>query len=148
MYPCLRAWLPSPPQLVANITLPCSSLTWPLPFVTDSLCTALPSAPQLVANVPVFKQAEGEQPLMLLPGRPPLVLALDQPLSATGAVKDGQKQVGLGEGGRGRSRARRGVGGAQAGGGEGGSVCGRTALVQDIEQPCILQLLAAVALYC
>lgn len=45
-------------------------------------------------NTPLFKAAEGEAPLMLLPGRPPSRLPLDQPLVATGAVKPGQKQVG------------------------------------------------------
>ncbi len=49
--------------------------------------------PQLVQNTPQFRAAEGETPLVLLPGRPPARLSLDAPLSATGAVKDGQKQV-------------------------------------------------------
>lgn len=44
-------------------------------------------------KVPLFKAAEGERPLLLLPGRPPQPLALDQPLAATGAVREGQKQV-------------------------------------------------------
>ena len=48
---------------------------------------------QLVQNTPQFRAAEGETPLVLLPGRPPARLSLDAPLSATGAVKDGQKQV-------------------------------------------------------
>jgi len=50
-------------------------------------------SPQLVQNTPQFRAAEGETPLVLLPGRPPARLSLDAPLSATGAVKDGQKQV-------------------------------------------------------
>lgn len=45
-------------------------------------------------NIALFKQAEKQRPLLLVPGRPPLALPLDQPLMATGAVKQGQKQVG------------------------------------------------------
>ncbi len=45
-------------------------------------------------NIALFKQAEKQRPIMLVPGRPPLALPLDQPLMATGAVKQGQKQVG------------------------------------------------------
>ena len=53
-----------------------------------------PSSPQqLVDKVPLFKAAEGERPLLLLPGRPPQALPPDQPLAATGAVREGQKQV-------------------------------------------------------
>lgn len=55
---------------------------------------------QLVDNTPLFKSAEGEAPLVLLPGRPPSRLPLDQPLVATGAVKPGQKQVGCSKCGR------------------------------------------------
>lgn len=56
-------------------------------------CYHLPLPLQLVDNAPLFKAAEGETPLVLLPGRPPARLSLDAPLGATGAVKDGQKHV-------------------------------------------------------
>lgn len=58
------------------------------------LLLSLRSPEQLVDNIALFKQAENKQPLMLVPGRPPLVLPLDVPLMATGAVKEGQRQVG------------------------------------------------------
>ena len=48
---------------------------------------------QLIDHVAAFKPAEGSAPLLLLPGRPPTPLPLDAPLAATGAVKEGQKQV-------------------------------------------------------
>jgi len=49
-----------------------------------------------VDNIALFKPAASKQPMMLLPGRPPMPLLLDQPLTSTGAVKEGQKQASLG----------------------------------------------------
>ncbi|PRW61593.1 Transcription initiation factor TFIID subunit 1 isoform C [Chlorella sorokiniana] len=65
-------------------------------FQTVGLDTRLRDLWQhLVHNTPQFRAAEGETPLVLLPGRPPARLSLDAPLGATGAVRDGQKQVKL-----------------------------------------------------
>jgi hypothetical protein len=50
---------------------------------------------QLVDNIALFGPAAGQHPMMLLPGRPPKLVALDQPLTATGVVKAGNKQVRL-----------------------------------------------------
>ena len=46
---------------------------------------------QLADNVALFKPAADRQPLMLLPGRPPVSLPLDQPLMATAAAQQGNK---------------------------------------------------------
>jgi hypothetical protein len=46
---------------------------------------------QLADNVALFKPAADHQPLMLLPGRPPVPLPLDQPLMATAAAQQGNK---------------------------------------------------------
>ena len=49
---------------------------------------------QLVDNLALFKPAAGRQPLMLLPGRPPVPLPLDQPLMLTAAAQQGNKVLG------------------------------------------------------
>ena len=46
---------------------------------------------QLVDNIALFKPAAGHQPLMLLSGRPPVPLPLDQPLMSTAAAQQGNR---------------------------------------------------------
>lgn len=62
----------------------------PLTHVPPGSCSV-----QLVDNSPMFKPAAAQRPLLLLPGKPPRLLPLDQPLSTTGAVKPGSKEVRL-----------------------------------------------------
>ena len=57
-------------------------------LATAPLCALLL---QLADNVALFKPAADHQPLMLLPGRPPVPLPLDQPLMATAAAQQGNK---------------------------------------------------------
>jgi hypothetical protein len=65
----------------------------PQPFglATGLLCSLFL---QLADNVALFKPAADRQPLMLLPGRPPVSLPLDQPLMATAAAQQGNKVTG------------------------------------------------------